>query len=145
MIHVAKTVLLPYAAHDMYTLVLRVQDYPQFLPWCASTVVHTQTDVLQEASLSIQKGMVKEHFRTCNRLETDRSIHMELVEGPFKNLTGEWIFTALGNDGVEVSLSLRCDMKSGPLKALLEGTFRKIAETMLEAFCERAHQLYQSS
>ncbi len=144
MIQVTKTVLLPYTAHDLYTLVLRVQDYPVFLPWCKSAVVHAESECLQEASLSIQKGMVKEYFRTRNRLDPDRAIHMELVEGPFKKLLGEWIFTSVGDDGVEVKLSLHCEMKAGPLKSLLEGTFRKIAETMLEAFCERAHQLYQS-
>jgi len=40
MASVSKTVLVPYAAASMFSLVERVEDYPLFLPWCAGAQVH---------------------------------------------------------------------------------------------------------
>ena len=36
---VRKSVLVPYAAEQMYELVNRVDLYPEFLPWCGGTQV----------------------------------------------------------------------------------------------------------
>ena len=32
--HVKKSVLLWYSPHEMYELVIDVEAYPEFLPWC---------------------------------------------------------------------------------------------------------------
>ena len=37
--HVKKSVLLWYSAREMYELVVAVEDYPKFLPWCESSTV----------------------------------------------------------------------------------------------------------
>ena len=35
--HVKKSVLLWYSAREMYELVVAVEDYPKFLPWCEAS------------------------------------------------------------------------------------------------------------
>jgi len=48
--HVKKSVLLWYSAREMYELVVAVEDYPKFLPWCeASTVLNGTRPTRQRA------------------------------------------------------------------------------------------------
>ena len=40
--HVKKSVLLWYSAREMYELVVDVESYPKFLPWCESSTILEQ-------------------------------------------------------------------------------------------------------
>jgi ribosome-associated toxin RatA of RatAB toxin-antitoxin module len=33
-----RSALVPYSAEQMFDLIERVEDYPQFLPWCTGTI-----------------------------------------------------------------------------------------------------------
>ena len=142
MIKISKTALLPYSASQLYELVLQVTDYPLFLPWCSAAVVHEQNESFQDASIQIQKGPLKEQFRTHNILVPGQMIRMQLVEGPFKALSGVWEFLALGNEGAQISLHLEFEIKLGPMQTILEATFKQVTQSMLQAFCQRAHEIY---
>ena len=140
MIQVFKTALLPYPVHDVYQTVLEVESYPLFLPWCSETLVHKQTEVLQEATITLRKGLFKESFRTLNHLLPDQRIQMDLVAGPFQFLSGVWEFIALNDSATEVRLSIDFEMKRGPFKVMLESAFHQIAQSLLEAFCKRVRE-----
>ncbi len=67
---------------------------------------------------------------------------MTLVNGPFKHLEGRWKFTPLGDHGSKIELHLEFDFSSAVLKATVGPVFNHIANTMVGAFCKRAHELY---
>jgi ribosome-associated toxin RatA of RatAB toxin-antitoxin module len=138
----SKTALLPYSAMQLYNLALNVADYPLFLPWCTAVVVHEQNEFFQDATLKLHKGVWHDQFRTHNTLVPAESIQMRLVEGPFKKLSGQWVFQSLGEKGSQVALHLEFEMKLGPLQAVLEMTFKQMTQSILQAFCQRAHQVY---
>ena len=39
---VERSVIVPFSIRQMFELVARVEDYPQFLPWCPATRVQRQ-------------------------------------------------------------------------------------------------------
>ena len=84
---------------DMYKLVEAVPAYPQFLSWCTDTTVHEQSSERQKASLTVLVAGVRQSFTTINSLVQGERVEMRLLEGPFKNLQGEWTFVQLGEDG----------------------------------------------
>ncbi len=139
---VDRNAIMPYTAEAMYQLVADVETYPEFLPWCRSASVQSGNGDEVEASLEIARGPVRKTFTTRNRLEPGEAIRMSLVDGPFKHLQGEWRFTPLGNDGSKIELHLEFDFDSRILRATVGPVFNHIAETMVDAFCKRAHALY---
>ncbi len=139
---VDRNAIMPYKAEAMYQLVADVETYPDFLPWCRSARVDADNGDEVKASLEIARGPVRKTFTTRNRLRPGEAIHMSLVEGPFKHLEGEWRFTPLGHDGSKIELHLEFDFESRLLKATVGPVFNHIAETMVDAFCKRAHTLY---
>lgn len=133
---------MPYTAEAMYQLVADVETYPEFLPWCRSAKIQGTNGNEVQASLEIARGPVRKSFTTRNRLHHGKAIRMSLVNGPFKHLEGEWRFTPLGEDGSKIELHLEFDFSSKLLKATVGPVFNHIAETMVDAFCRRAHELY---
>ena len=67
---------------------------------------------------------------------------MELVDGPFSALQGEWRFESLGEDGCKLMLDMRFSF-SGPVKDLLLGAvFEHTCNQLVDAFVQRAHEKY---
>jgi Oligoketide cyclase/lipid transport protein len=125
----------------MFDLVNDIDHYPAFLPGCLSAKVLSQNDTEIVASLEVGKGPVKQAFTTKNLLSQADGIEMTLVSGPFKKLHGIWKFQALSETTCKISLSIDFEL-SGMLKFAFGGVFSQVANTMVEAFSQRAKVVY---
>lgn len=142
MMCIQRSALLPVSAQVLYDLVNDVASYPQFLPWCDSSEVLEASAEQMTARLTIAKGGVNQSFVTRNTLVPGERIEMNLVEGPFSRLNGVWHFKALGEHACKISLDLSFDYAGTLAKATLGPLFNQAANTMVDAFCQRAKQLY---
>lgn len=141
-IHIERSALMPYSAHQMYLLVNDVEKYPEFLPWCTETHLISSTDTEMVAKLVISKGPIRQYFITRNNLVADKSVELNLQEGPFKKLHGLWTFNQLSSEACRIQLVMDFDYSNVIIKAALGPLFNKAATTMVEVFCQRAKQIY---
>ena len=139
---IQRSALLPYPAQALYDLVNDVASYPQFLPWCSAAEVLEESAEAMRASLTVAKGGVSQRFMTRNRLVPGKSIEMQLEEGPFTQLQGTWEFKALGDKACKISLDMTFDYAGPLVKATLGPLFNQAANTLVDAFCQRAKQLH---
>ena len=145
MANINKTALVPYSCEVMYNLVNDVDSYSKFLPWCGGSRIISQTDDVMVAQVDINKSALKQSFTTRNLLTKNESIKMELQNGPFKKLAGEWQFHPLKKgtvDGCKVILILQWEFNNSITSALLGSVFTPIANKMVDSFVNRANQLY---
>ena len=103
---VHKSVLIWHSAHEMFSLVTDVAQYPRFLPWCdrAAVLEHTPDGVVAQVGISI--GGLRQSFTTRNSHVPDERVDLRLVDGPFSRLQGHWRFQPLG-DGTQRAPSTR--------------------------------------
>lgn len=142
---VNKSVLIWYTAHEMYTLVTDVANYPQFLPWCDHAQVVDEDAQGMTAEVGISFGGIRQTFTTRNTHILDEEVGMTLVQGPFSQLDGVWRFHALGDGNqraCKVELVLNYGFDSATLATLVGPVFDKIAASMVDAFVKRAQQVY---
>ena len=139
--HIQRSALLPYPAQMLYDLVNDVASYPEFLPWCSSTTVLEASETQMRAKLEVAKGGISQHLVTRNTLVPGQSIEMNLEEGPFSQLHGVWTFKPLGEKACKISLDLSFDYAGSLVRATLGPLFKQAANTLVDAFCERAKQL----
>ena len=126
----------------MFRLVDDVPAYPDFLPWCGSAIVHSRTVDSVTASLEVVKGPVSKSFTTRNRLDPARRIDIELLDGPFRELAGHWVFDPYDSGGCRVSFDIHFEF-SNPLFEMVFGpVFEETCRSLVDAFCERAEQVY---
>lgn len=142
---VRKSVLVPYAAAQMFELVNRVELYPQFLPWCGGTQVLAQAHNRKTARIDIDYHGVRAHFTTDNVNHPPDSIIVTLNDGPFRHLHGEWRFRALGEHGCKVEFDLAYEFATNLLDRVIGPVFSHIANTFIDAFVKRAEQVYPQS
>ena len=126
----------------MFELVNNINDYSQFLNWCDSSSILNQSDNQITASVEINKGGIKQTFATLNTLTPYKSIAMELVDGPFDELSGEWRFEPLGDNAAKIHLDLQFKFKSMLIDMALSPIFKNIANSQLDSFVERAKYIY---
>ncbi|WP_296492079.1 type II toxin-antitoxin system RatA family toxin [Rhodoferax sp.] len=141
---VKKSVLIWYSPAEMYRLVTDVDQYPQFLPWCdkARVVTHEENGVLAEIGIAFSG--IHQTFTTRNVHTVDRQVIINLVDGPFSKLEGEWNFLPLGDAtqrACKVELALTYSFESA-IGRLVSPVFDKIAGSMVDAFIKRAKQAY---
>ena len=144
MAHVKRSVLVPHSAEKMYALVEKVEDYPQFLPWCGGSRVENKTNEGMTASIDIDFKGLKQTFTTVNLHQPFSEINLNLKKGPFSQLNGKWKFIALTSDACEVQFDLNYTFASGLLGPLLSPIFDSIAGSFIDAFVVRAEALYGS-
>lgn len=143
MSHIKRSALVHYSPEEMYRLVNSVDDYPKFLPWCASSEVKSETETEMLASIEIAKGVLNKTFTTHNQLQKDKRIELRLVDGPFKKLTGYWQFDALKTaNACKVNLELEFEFDSAMMSFAAKPIFTQIANSLVDSFCKRAVEVY---
>lgn len=140
---IERSVLVTYSAEQMFSLVAAVRDYPAFLPWCADTHVRSQRDGSIEARIDIHYRGVRSSFTTRNHNQRPNAIRMELLDGPFRRLTGGWEFRALQDDACKVKLHLHYEFAPGLLGRAIAPVFEGIATSLVDSFTLRAEALYE--
>jgi len=139
---VEKSVLIEYSARQMFDLVDRCEDYPQFLPWCSKTEVKARDDQRTVATLHINYHSVKSHFTTENDKEVPSFMNIKLVDGPFRRLEGAWRFKALSETACKIEFQLHYEFSSKLFEKVIGPVFNHIASTFVDAFVRRAGQVY---
>lgn len=137
-----KTAILPYTCEEVYSIVTNIEDYPEFLPWCDSVDIHLDSDTKAEATLHIRKGKLNIAFTTHNDMILNQEVKLRLLKGPFKRLSGLWTFLPLKDNMTKISLKLEFEFSNRILAMALNMIFSQIANSMLEAFCERTKEVY---
>ena len=139
---ISKSALVTHSPEDMYKLVDDIEAYSEFLPWCGKATEISRDDKNVEASLFISHSGLNKEFTTQNKNTAFEKIEMHLVNGPFKNLDGVWLFEPLGERACKVSLNLEFEFSSKIISITLGPVFSKIANSLVDAFIKRADNIY---
>lgn len=139
---VERSVLVPHSAAQMFDLVADVEKYPEFMPWCGGTTVSQRDEHGMQASITISLAGLKQTFTTRNVHDYPNKINLELVDGPFSVLKGEWLFAALSEDACKVVFTLQYEFSSRTLETLVGPIFNRIATSFIDSFTQRALSCY---
>ena len=141
MIQIRRSAIVRHTPAQMFDLVNDVDAYPRRFTWCAGARVLEREDDALTARLELRIGGLTQAFTTRNTLSPPQRIAIELVEGPFRHLSGVWEFAALGTDGCKVTLALDFEY-SGVMAPLMRIGFQKLADRMVDEFCTEAARTY---
>lgn len=142
MARVEKSVLVAHPPERMFELVDRVEDYPDFLPWCGGTELKMRDEHRTVATIHIAYMGIRQHFTTENLKSHPREMRITLQDGPFSELEGDWSFIPLGDDACKIEFRLHYVFSSRMLETLLAPVFSHITNSFVDAFVRRADAVY---
>lgn len=140
-IHKEKRVL-PYTPGQLYDLVVDIERYPEFLPWCLGARIKTRQEDLIVADLIIGFKMFRERF--TSRVipnATAQRIDVTYAEGPFKYLENHWVFED-HSEGCQIDFYVDFEFRNKLLQKVIEALFHEAVRRMVAAFETRAGVLY---
>ena len=153
---------LPYNAKQMFDLVMDIEKYPQFLPWCLSAkITHRFSENHLNADMVINfKGFSQKYssdVRAGKDIDGEFLISVVAIDGPFKNLVNSWQFKNLPhnpknidaktnqNENCQVEFFIDFEFKSIIFGKMIEMIFEKATSKMIDAFEKRAGSIYQNN
>ena len=123
-------------------MVLDIEKYPEFVPWCLRGKIHDKIDkgniIEITAELTIGKSFFSETYKSFVIYDKSKdSIDVTNVGGPLKHLENKWFFRQTGNSS-EVDFHIDFELKNKILNVLMIKTFDIGLKKIAEAFGKRA-------
>ena len=113
---------LPYTPEQLYDLVVDVERYPEFLPWCLAAKIRKRQGDMIHADLVIGFKMFRERFTSKITLSPPDRIDVAYADGPFRYLDNHWIFVPTP-DGTEIDFFVDFEFKNRVLQKVIEVLF----------------------
>ena len=137
-----KSAFVFFSQKKIFQLVDDVEHYPEFLPWCGGSKVIKRTEEITEATIEINFKGVKQSFTTRNVKKPFEVMEINLINGPFKKLTGSWKFTDNDENSCKIELSLMYEFDNLVLEKLIGPIFNIIANTFIDEFIKEANKRF---
>lgn len=137
-----------HSAKDMFALVADVERYPEFVPLCAALTVRERTqdeggrDILI-ADMTVAYKLLRETFTSRITLDPAHNrVDVEYVDGPFKHLVNRWRFEETSAGACDIDFYVSYEFASRSLQFLVGAVFDRAFRKFVDAFEQRADQIY---
>lgn len=134
-----------FSVEQLYNLIIDIEKYPEFLPWCKEATIINCDEETIVADLSISFQIFAEKYRSKVILTPPKSgyakVSVEMISGPFVYLTNIWELQCEENV-TKIVFYVDFEFKSALLSKLANTFLTTVYTKMLEAFEKRAAELY---
>ena len=139
---------IPCSKENLVKMVLDIEKYPEFVPWCLNSKIHKKNDKGDKveiiADLTIGKSFFNETYKSFVIYEKSTDIiHVTNMDGPLKHLENKWFFKQLGNNS-EVNFYVDFELKHKILNLLMIKSFNIGLKKIADAFEKRAIDLFKT-
>ena len=129
-----------HSCDNLFDIVADIESYPEFLPACKEAEILERHKNHMIARLTVGYGPLLETF--ISRVFLDRElgvIHVQLEEGPLKNLDCKWSFTQK-EEGCQTICMLDFNFQQGMLAWIAAPIMDHAAQRLMDSFIKRAGQ-----
>ena len=140
---------IPCSKENLIEMVLDIEKYPEFVPWCLDSKIHDKIDkgdkIEIKADLTIGKSFFRDTYKSfVIYYKSVDSIHVTNIDGPLKHLENKWLFKQDG-DSSEVEFHVDFELKNKILNVLMIKSFDIGLKKIADAFEKRAIELFDKT
>ena len=141
--------IIPCKKTDLINMILDIERYPEFVPWCLSGKIHRKDEmddmIEMEADLTVGKKFLNQTYKShvIYYKEKDKII-VSNIGGPLKHLKNEWEIKEINNQS-EVSFKIDFEIKNIVYNMIMTKSFDQGLRNIANAFEKRAIQLFQNT
>ena len=140
---------IPCSKKNLIEMVLDIEKYPEFVPWCLGGKIHTKIDkgniVEITADLTIGKNFFRETYKSFVIYDKSNDlIQVTNIGGPLKHLKNKWFFKQIDNSS-ELDFHIDFELKNKILNILMIKSFDLGLKKIADAFEKRAIELFNKT
>jgi len=140
--------LIPCSKENLIKMVLDIEKYPEFVPWCINGKIYHVNDQENKieitADLTIGKSFFNETYKSFVIYDkTFDSIIVTNMDGPLRHLENQWFFKKIGENS-EIDFHINFELKNKILNLLMTKSFDMGLKKIANAFEKRALDLYKN-
>ena len=138
---------IPCSKENLIKMVLDIEKYPEFVPWCINGKVYNINDkgdtIEITADLTIGKSFFNETYKSFVIYDKNLdSILVTNLDGPLKHLENKWFFKEVGINS-EIDFQIDFELKSKILNLIMIKSFDVGLKKIANAFEKRAIDLFK--
>ena len=138
-----KEIEINHNADKLYNIVLNIEEYPDYIPWC------TETEIINRKKNKIQANMVVNYKFFPTQKFTSQVIYdykkkiikTSYIDGPLKDLFTSWEFVKLENNKTKIVFIVGFEFQNFIHQKLAELFLPLIEDKMMKSFIERADNI----
>ena len=130
-------------------MVLDIEKYPEFVPWCIEGKVHEKNeseDLIEiKGDLKVGKRLLNETYTSLVLYYKEKDkILVTNIDGPLKHLQNEWRFKEI-NEQTQLEFDIDFELKNNLLNTIMKKSFNLGLNKIADAFEKRAIQLFKNA
>ena len=143
------TRLIECKKDQLIDLVLDIEKYPEFVPFCLGSRVYERNtegnQTLIIADLTIGKGPFKDTYKSDVKYNKKEDfIYVTNLDGPLKHLDNKWNFKE-ENKITQVSFEVDFELKNDFLNIVMTKSFQFGLNKIADSFQNRAEELFSKT
>ncbi len=128
-------------------MVLDIEKYPEFVPWCLEGKIHTKKeseDLIEiKADLKVGKKFFNETYSSLVLFHKKKDkIMVTNIDGPLKHLKNDWKFKEI-NNSTQLEFNIDFELKNNLLNSIMKRSFDLGLNKIADAFEKRAIELFK--
>ncbi len=137
-----KQIIINHKARDLYNIVLDIEKYPDYIPWCKDIIIKSTNDNELVADMVVNyKFFPTQIFSSHVTFDKKKLIiNTTYIDGPLKNLITSWDFEKLDLKKTMITFSLKFEFKKYLHQKLAELFFPLVENSMVDSFIKRANE-----
>jgi len=140
--------IIPCKKKDLINMVLDIEKYPEFVPWCIEGKIHEKNeseDLIEiRGDLKVGKKFLNQTYTSLVLYYKDKDkILVTNIDGPLKHLQNEWRFKEI-NDQTQLEFDIDFELKNNLFNTIMKKSFNLGLNKIADAFEKRAIQLFKS-
>ena len=128
-------------------MVLDIEQYPHFVPWCLEGKIYEKKDTKDfieiKADLKVGTKFINETYSSLVLYSKKKDlITVTTIKGPLKYLKNEWKFKQVNNN-TQLEFSIDFELKNGFLNIIMKNSFNFGLNKIADAFETRAKKIFK--
>ena len=136
-------IIINHRAKDLYKIVLDIEKYSEYIPWCKKIIIKTRSKNEMLADMIVcYKYFLPQTFTSYVKFDSNKLfINTSYIRGPLKDLNTEWIFKKLEIKKTKIIFNIRFEFQKLLHQKLAEFFLGLIENKMIDSFKKRADEI----
>lgn len=132
--HFKRSFVIQKPLDSVFDLFSDVRQYHTFIPYCVDSEIIENNDEYTLACLTLDFFGKRTSLTTKNEIETNTSIKMNLIDGPFQHFKAQWTFDAIDDETTDLNFEMEYKISNKLLEFAFNKNLNVVSDSIIRAF-----------